>query len=188
MKNILKNIKKDTHSFSTKKGREIKIRAMESFDVNVLWNIFNDVVEERQFLPTITPVLSYREKQQWYLAFQDKKAVVLVATHDGTPIGYCSVEQNEEEASSHVGTIGLLISRGFRNEGIGKELMKKAIDLSKEIGFEKLCLSTFECNTSAVHLYEELGFVKIGLRKSQFKIGSIYFNELMMDLQLEPPQ
>ncbi|MHA2406921.1 MAG: N-acetyltransferase family protein [Candidatus Ranarchaeia archaeon] len=181
-----RKIKEDKYSFVTKKKREIKIRLMEPADVNVLWNIFNEVVEERRFLPTMTPVFSQREKRQWYLDLQEKVAIVLVATFGDSPIGYCSVEQKEEEASSHVAIVGLLISKGFRNEGVGKELMKKAIEYSRDIGFEKLCLSTFECNTKAVHLYETLGFRKVGLRKNQFKINVTYHNELMMDLTIEP--
>jgi ribosomal protein S18 acetylase RimI-like enzyme len=182
---VRKKIKEDQYSFVSKNGREIKIRLIEPLDVNVLWNIFNEVVEERRYLPTMTPVFSSREKRQWYLELQEKVAIVLVATFGDNPIGYCSVEQKEEEASSHVALVGLLIAKGYRNEGIGKELMKKAIDYSRDIGFEKLCLSTFECNDKAVHLYESLGFRKVGLRKNQFKINVTYHNELMMDLTLE---
>ncbi|MHA2060320.1 MAG: N-acetyltransferase family protein [Candidatus Ranarchaeia archaeon] len=180
-----RKIKESEYSFVSKKGREIKVRLMEPNDVNVLWNIFNEVVEERRYLPTLTPVFSQREKRQWYLDLQEKIAIVLVATFGDSPIGYCSVEQKEEEASAHVALVGLLISKAFRSEGVGKELMKKSIEFSRDIGFEKLCLSTFECNNKAIHLYESLGFRKVGLRKNQFKLNVTYHNELMMDLTLE---
>ena len=186
MKQVRKKNKQSVFSFSSKKRRDIKIRLMEPNDVNVLWNIFNDVVEERRYLPTMTPVFSQREKNQWYLEFQEKVALVIVATSEGTPIGYCSVEQKEEEASAHVAALGLLITKEFRNEGIGKELMKKAIEHSRVIGFEKLCLSTFDRNLKAINLYEKMGFRKVGLRKNQFKINITYHNELLMDLTLEP--
>jgi len=158
---------------------------MESMDVNELWNIFNTIVNERQFLPTMTPVSSSGEKQRWYLEFQDKVGFVLVATFENKAIAYCSVEQNEEEASYHVATVGLLVSKDFRDGGVGRELLKKAIEFAEDLSFKKLCLSTFAGNESAIHLYREVGFEIVGVRKNQFQIDSKFYDEIMMDFQLQ---
>lgn len=46
----------------------------------------------------------------------------------------------------------------FRGRGLGKALMQRAIDLSKEKGFASAALDVDITNTHAIALYEKLGF------------------------------
>lgn len=54
----------------------------------------------------------------------------------------------------------LVVSRSHRRKGIGKELVKRAIDLMIEDGAEEIVLETEGINKAALSLYESLGFVR----------------------------
>ncbi len=54
-----------------------------------------------------------------------------------------------------------IISDKLRGKGAGNYLIDQAISFCKEIGFDKVFLSTFKGLTPARHLYEKFGFVLI---------------------------
>ena len=49
-----------------KNGKEIYLRLIEKDDLEGIWNNFNQVVEEKIYLPVYTPVLNKWEKNSWY--------------------------------------------------------------------------------------------------------------------------
>ena len=51
-----------------------------------------------------------------------------------------------------------IISDTLRGKGVGRKLIKRAIDFCKSKGYKKTYLWTFEGLNAARHLYEEVGF------------------------------
>lgn len=66
--------------------------------------------------------------------------------------------------------IGVLPS--FRNQGIGKKLLKEVLDTYAHLDF---FLEVKESNQPALHLYESVGFQKIDQRRSYYADGSSAF-------------
>lgn len=62
-------------------------------------------------------------------------------------------------------------------------LINGAIDLARKAGYEQLELGVFSDNSSALHLYQKLGFQEVGRMPNAFKLpdGS-YSDEIMMVL------
>lgn len=58
--------------------------------------------------------------------------------------------------------------------GIGTELMKLAIDVSKKNNLKKIWLAVLKTNTRAQELYERMGFKKIPNHKKETPIRWIY--------------
>lgn len=52
----------------------------------------------------------------------------------------------------------IAVSPGFQNLGIGTELVRVAIDLAAELGFQRLWLPVDSANVRARHVYEKCGF------------------------------
>jgi len=51
----------------------------------------------------------------------------------------------------------------FRRKGIGKELLKKLLDILKEEGVEEVFLEVRESNIPAIELYRRFGFKEVGI-------------------------
>src|SRR4249920_207120 len=97
------------------------------------------------------------------------KGVHLVALIDAAIVGWCDITPASFEGMTHVGRFGMGVKAGFRGQGIGKALLKAALERAFRQGLERVELEVFRSNGSAVHLYEAHGFlregVKVGARK-----------------------
>jgi diamine N-acetyltransferase len=70
----------------------------------------------------------------------------------------------------------------FHGTGIGRALMKQAVDISREMGRKRLLLGVNRENTAAISFYEKAGFAKVGER--QFTVGSRVCDDDIMALVL----
>ena len=62
----------------------------------------------------------------------------------------------------------IVTKKSKRKKGIGKELLEKIIEIAKQTEMEKISLEVNEENKVAIHLYENNGFEKIGIRKKYY--------------------
>jgi len=66
--------------------------------------------------------------------------------------------------------LGIAIKNGFRDSGIGTEVMKMMIEQARTLGLKALTLEAFATNKRAIHVYENMGFVETGgIPKEHFK-------------------
>jgi len=170
---------------------KIQIRHVEKSDVEGVWSNFNEVVEEGIYLPVFIPVRSEYEKESWFENIKDHKELCIVADlrdlkRPHEIIGQCEVSNSEWEASSHVGILGIIVKRKYRDLGIGECLVHTAIRESKRLNNkEKIILSCFSSNERALYLYKKMGFKVVGVRKKQFYMDSSYHDEILMDLWID---
>jgi putative acetyltransferase len=70
----------------------------------------------------------------------------------------------------------LYVRRAYRNWGLGKQLVKAAIDASRQAGHRELRLDTLASMTSAQALYHQLGFVEIPPYNSAHLPGTRFYS------------
>ena len=173
-----------------KNGTEILLRLIEKEDLEGIWDNFNEVVDEKIYLPVLFPVRSKFEKQSWFHNIQKERELCLVAIHPTmlSPyniLGQCEISNLEWDAATHVGSLGIIVQRNFRDLGIGFILIDKAIRESKRLNKEKIILSSFLDNERALFLYKKIGFKTTGIRKKQFYMDSSYYDEVLMELWID---
>jgi len=171
-------------------GEKIIIRHVIESDIDGIWNNFNEVVDEKIYLPVLFPVKSKFEKQSWFHNIQKEREICIVAIHPTmlSPyniLGQCEISNLEWDAATHVGSLGVIVQRNFRDLGIGFNLIDKAIRESKRLNKEKIILSSFLDNERALFLYKKIGFKTIGIRKKQFYMDSVYYDEVLMELWID---
>ena len=172
-------------------GENVIIRHLRKSDVEGVWNNFNEVIEEGVYLPVFFPVRSQLEKDSWYRKIKSEKETCIVADHQNLKppyniIGQCEISNLEWDAANHVGRLGIIVKKDYRNLGVGYHLIDTAIRESKKLNQkEKIILSSFLNNERALSLYQKIGFKKIGIRKNQFYMESKYFDEILMDLWID---
>jgi len=178
----------------TRDDKKIKIlfRDAKKEDLTGIWINFNSVVRDGIYIPIKTEVTSEFEKSNWLMNHDIEKNIVVVAIditdkkEDYTVIGQCVIEHLTWEAADHVGELGIIINKKYRDIKIGKELMLQAINRAKSLGiFKKINLAVFHDNKNAIHLYEKIGFKKVGLRPKQYFLKNKYYDEILMDYFIE---
>ena len=172
-------------------GEEIIIRHLKKSDVEGVWNNFNEVIDEGLYLPVLFPVRTQFEKESWYHYIKKENEICIIAEHlklkpPFNIIGQCEISNSEWDAATHVGILGIIVKKNYRDFGIGRELIQAAIEESKKLNNkEKIMLSCFSTNERAIYLYKKLGFKVVGTRKKQFFMDSTYYDEILMELWID---
>ena len=121
-----------------KTGEKIIIRHITESDIDGVWNNFNDVVEEGIYLPVLFPVKSRFEKQSWYNNIKKVREICIVAVHPKLKVPYnilgqCEISSLDWDAATHVGSLGVIVQRNYRDLGIGFHIIDMAIRESKNL-------------------------------------------------------
>ena len=92
---------------------------------------------------------------------------IYVAEENEKIVGFITAEIFKKKAwyTVQLGSINnIFVLEEYRNKGIGKALMKTAIDALKEAGITNIQLDTYNRNSNAIKFYEGLGFEKCNLQ------------------------
>ena len=89
----------------------------------------------------------------------------LVAKLNEEIVGFAGIKVIVDETD----IMNIVVKKTFRNQGIGTLLLKKLMDLSRKSNCTSLTLEVMEENYPAIHLYKNLGFTQIGIRKNYYQ-------------------
>jgi RimJ/RimL family protein N-acetyltransferase len=107
-------------------------------------------------------------------------AAVFVAEAEGRIVARLSLARDSHPASAHVADLGLMVDAAHRRQGIGRELLDRAVDWAREAGVEKLELHVFPHNEPAIRLYEQFGFEREGIRRGHYRRGDELVDAVLM--------
>lgn len=160
------------------------------------WNDFDDLVagyysyyDEVKENPELG-IIFYHEKPNmvheisWfrdlYADVQTGNAVAMVLEEDGAAVGMCDVRRARPGSEvSHVGNLGIVIGKDYRDHGSGQKLVKAVLEACAG-KFEVIVLSVFTVNERAIHVYQKLGFVNYGKLPRSVQRNGAYFDEYQM--------
>lgn len=91
---------------------------------------------------------------------------LVVRAEDPAGVLICRAVAGEAE----ILTVG--VAPWARRQGIGRALMTAAIGMARQAGAADMFLEVDVANDGAVALYEDLGFVRAGLRKQYYDRGA----------------
>jgi [ribosomal protein S18]-alanine N-acetyltransferase len=91
-------------------------------------------------------------------------AIYIVLEENQNVIGYCGAWVVIDEA--HITNIAILPE--FRGRKLGKALLTKLMEISKELGAKKMTLEVRKSNHVAQGLYRKLGFIDGAVRKRYY--------------------
>ena len=107
---------------------------------------------------------------------QSENSKYLVAKLNNEIIGFAGIKIIIDEAD----IMNIVTKKIYRNQGIGTFLLNGIITLCKKLNLSSISLEVNEINKSAIHLYENFGFEKVGNRKKYYN-GS---NAILMTKEL----
>lgn len=169
--------------FDANDGREVTLRAPRWSDLDDMLEFINSLVEERAEIARDTK-LTRDEEADWLgrhlAAIEKDKKAAMAAEVDGRFIGQVEVIP-KRGYSRHVGEIAIGIRDGYRDVGIGTEMMKEADAQARRLELEVLTLEVFATNSRARHVYEKVGYRVVGrVPKAHLKDGAYIDNIIMV--------
>jgi len=175
-------------SFYTKGGRKVVLRTPKWEDLDDLLELINSLVDEKVNISR-TKKVSREEEIDWLSGvlsrLEKDETFYLVADVDGKVVGTSHLNRRAGGYEGHVGVIGIAIKKGFRDVGIGTEMVKALIDQARTMGLKVITLSAFATNKRAIHVYEKVGFVQTGRIPKKFFKDDEYIDEMIMTKVLE---
>ena len=102
-----------------------------------------------------------------FSSLSDKNTINLIAYDDNIAIGYISVNYIFDEAN----LLKIVVSKHYRNRGVGTLLVNNIIDELKVLGIKNLLLEVRQDNKVAIDFYSKFGFKKIHERQKYYNDG-----------------
>jgi len=172
--------------FKAKDGREVTLRAPRWSDLEDMLEFINSLVEEGAKIMA-TEKKTRDEEIDWlakHLSDLEKNRKVAIAAEvDARFIGQVEVKRRGGY-SRHVGALGIAIHDGYRDIGIGTELMKEAEAQARQMEIEIMTLEVFANNSRARHLYEKLGYRVVGCEPKAILKDGVYIDNIIMAKEL----
>jgi RimJ/RimL family protein N-acetyltransferase len=167
---------------SLKDGTRVTLRTPRMEDLDDLLRYINALVKENAMILMTKPAKRHDEAK-WLgnvlAEIETGKSVYIVAEIEGRVVANGNVGFREGK-EAHVCTLGIAISRPFRDKGLGTILINELIRHARKFHRRLILLSVFEENPRARHLYEKVGFREVGrVPKKLFHKGK-YHTEIMM--------
>lgn len=173
-------------SFKSKSGKAVIFRYPTRDDFSAIWQYACDLADEDTYVE-ISSRPSEKEEREWFdTVLKDIAKDTAIYIHvwvDDHLVGSGRVSRGKYR-HSHVGQMGISLAPQYRDEGIGTTLMKALIDEAKALGLRLLTLHCFENNPRALHIYEKLGFQRIGSIPGAIAFQGKFIGEIQMFLPL----
>jgi ribosomal protein S18 acetylase RimI-like enzyme len=166
------------------KKQDIKITYIQQKHIKGFRLALDRVARERKYLhllkaPALQGLRSFvrsiiKDKMTQYVALDGEKVV-----------GWCDIVSQKHPYTKHVGKLGMGVLRNYRGQGIGTQLIQACLKHAKSRGLEKVELSVYSFNKSAIRLYKRIGFRLEGIRKKARKYKGTYEDILLMSKSLK---
>ena len=90
---------------------------------------------------------------------------------------FCS---NDLTSSGHICNASYAVRRDIRGEHIGENLVLDCLRMAKEKGFRVMQFNAVVAsNTHALHLYERIGFMKLGVIPGGFRMPDGHYEDII---------
>jgi ribosomal protein S18 acetylase RimI-like enzyme len=112
---------------------------------------------------------------------------VIVAEVEGEVAGYVALGHPTGLASNrHVLSVrGLAVAPGFQGRGLGRALLRAAVEEARRRGARRLTLRVLGSNSAARALYESSGFTVEGVQRGEFLLDGDYVDDVLMAMSLD---
>ncbi|HEU5271354.1 MAG TPA: GNAT family N-acetyltransferase [Jatrophihabitans sp.] len=158
---------------------ELRFRPAEAADWPAIWPVFQQVVTAADTYP-YDPATDFAGGREIWLAPPPDRAWLVTDT-DGTVLGTYKTGPNRAGPGAHVATASYMVAAAARGRGVGRAMVLHSIEQSRAGGFRGIQFNAVAAtNTSAIKLYEDLGFRVIGAVPGGFRHPQQGFVDLLI--------
>ena len=176
--------------FTDRKGREVILRTPRWSDLDDMLDFINSLVEEEAMIAVDTKK-TRSEEIEWVATnlkrLEKDEHMCVVAEVDGHMIGSTEIGPRFGRLK-HYGILGISLKAGYREAGIGQEMMKEIEKHAPRLGIEYLALEVIGTNERAIHVYEKIGYKPIGAYPNGVKYKGDYVDSVHMVKKIKKNQ
>jgi L-amino acid N-acyltransferase YncA len=157
---------------------DIKIREYAKTDIDAVMKIWNQVVEEGVAFPQEEPLTEDNAdaffSQQTYTGVAEDRASEDI-------VGMYILHPNNVGRCGHICNASYAVRKDIRGGHIGEKLVKDCMSKAHENGYRILQFNAVVAgNTHAIHLYERLGFQRIGVVPEGFHMPDGSYEDIIL--------
>ena len=146
----------------------ITIREYTEADTEALREIWNQVVDDGVAFPQ-----EDRLTEQTFTGVAED-------VDSGKTVGLYILHPNNVGRCGHICNASFAVERSVRGEHIGEKLVRHCLDTAKKKGFRIMQFNAVVAsNTHALHLYERLGFKKLGTIPGGFRMSDGHYEDII---------
>ena len=162
-------------------GKDIYLRAIEPLDLDFLYELENDS-RVWEISGTTAPYSKHVLKQYLENAHRDiydVKQLRLCICKKNKVIGL--IDLFDFDPQHKRAGIGIIVREETdRNKGVGSQAISLLCDyVFSVLGLKQLFANVLEDNTASIHLFEKMGFQKVGVKKDWIFSNGVYKNEIL---------
>jgi L-amino acid N-acyltransferase YncA len=134
----------------------LHIRAAEDPDWPRIYPFFSEIVAAGRTY-AYPDGLTLEEARPWWM--EQPPARTVVAVEDGTVVGSAKMGPNRPGRGAHVATASFMIDPARQGRGVGRALGEHVLEWANAEGYRSIQFNAVvETNSTAVHLWQSLGF------------------------------
>ncbi len=154
----------------------MNVRRYEEADLPRMAEIWNQVVEDGIAFPQLQTLKL--DSARDFFAGQSFSAV---AEEDGEILGLYILHPNNEGRCGHIANASYAVDRSARGKGAGEALVSHCLETAAALGFRLMQFNAVvKSNLGAIHLYEKLGFVRIGEVPGGFLMKDGHYEDIVL--------
>jgi len=101
-------------------------------------------------------------------------------------VGVAGFQVHGAAKMRHKGVLwGMYVRQEARGTGLAPVLLQRVVEHASTL-VEEVCLGVVTANAAACRLYRAAGFKEYGLERRSLKVGSDYYDQMLMALPLRP--
>ncbi|MBO0322490.1 GNAT family N-acetyltransferase [Muricauda sp. CAU 1633] len=164
------------------KGKQVYLRALEPTDLEFLYQLENDT-SIWEISGTLKPyskkVLKLYLENAHRDIYEVKQLRLCICNSDDTCIGL--IDLFDFDPKHGRAGMGIVIANSEnRNKGVGAEAMQLLCNYAfSTLNLHQLFANILEENKASIHLFEKMGFEKIGVKKEWIRTSKGFKNEIM---------
>ena len=144
----------------------LNIRPATEHDRDAIWNIFHDIITVGDTY-AFDPGMSHEEALAYWFRADTR---TYVAENDGRVVGTYILTANQPGLGSHVANAAFMVAQDTRGLGVGRNMAEHSLSEAGRLGFRAMQFNfVVSTNTSAIHLWQQLGFKIVGTLPGAFR-------------------
>ena len=177
----------DPVEFTLRSGRRVVVRPPQPGEAAALLEFIKALTPGDTFVTVDASEYTLEDETRWLRGVLDGmgrgQAFHLVAEAHGRIVATCEIRRRGRR-SEHVGALGIAVRDGWRDDGLGSQLVAMLLEGARGLGLLKAYLRVFGSNAPAIHVYEKLGFRECGRIPGGIRYRGDYVDEVLMVCEL----
>ena len=169
----------------TKNTIQISLRTGNINDAEAVLELEKEILSENDFMISVIEEFEETSEQlrSWIQKILENEREQLIAAEiNGEVVGLIVFRSKSSKRLSHTGSFTAMVKKEYRNQGIGKLLIKELLNWAEQnLLIEKVSLGVLSTNQRAIELYKSMGFVEEGRKIKEVKFSKdLYVDDILM--------